>query len=342
MSLLNAPVAGDIDTTNMPGWARINGLVPMVTGAGRIDITETAAVAEVKQELTLVAATAIVASTKYQIKGGRTSTRTEGAMNQLQPFGSTSNAILVSTAIDKHNVYVSLAYKINHALSLKVSAYPLITVAQTNTTPFAENEIVTETVSGATGINLKTVAGAAAGTTGTLTIGVISGTWSGIATGTATAGTLTGSLGGLSTSTAHVTVAGIGLRLIDTATYYDVEQKNGGASSWFVSQGFATTDLTVTTAAVYGEGQGAELLNWIYRTEPTSGNRASGMYAFANNEVPVTGRAYQRFDIAYHPTASDSALTELTSGGEFRQRIYLYTGAGGYAATRTALLALDI
>ncbi len=340
IALLNLPVAGDIDTTNMPGWARITGLIPMPT-SDDITVTEIVAAAEVRQEVTLNAASAITASTKYQIVGRAGTLRYEGAGTKSRPYGYTSPAVLTGTAaIDEHNAYVSIAYKINHDYAMNATAYPLITVAQTNATPFAENEIVTETASGAIGINLKTVAGAAAGTTGTLTIGVISGTWSGIATGTSTAGTLTGSLGGASTSTTHVTVPGIGLRIKDKAGYYDIEGINGGASSWNVTQGFAASDLVTTTAAVYSEGQGAELITRLYRTDRGSGNRASGQYGFAINEVPVAGRAYSRFEIVWRPKSAANALSDQMGTQENRQTIYMDNAAAGFAATRTAILAL--
>ncbi len=246
----------------------------------------------------------------------------------------------MSTAIDKHNVYTQIAYRINHDTSIKATAYPLITVAQTNSVAFAEGEIVTETVSGATGINLKTVSGGAAGTTGTLTIGVISGTWSGIASGTSSAGTLTGSLGGASTSTTHVTVAGIGMRIKDAAGYYDIEGIRNGASSFFVTNGFLASDLTITTAAVYGEGSGTKLLTYIYRKDRASDNRASGQYGFAINEAPVAGRAYSRFEIVWRPKSAKDALSDQQGTQENRQTIYADNAAAGFAAFRTAILAL--
>lgn len=351
-SLLNLPVAGDVDTALMPGWARITGLVPMNT-AYNIVVTETVAVTEVKQEVTIGGATTITvaASTKYQIKGGNTSNRVEGAQSQLKNYGYTAPAVLSGSAsVDRQNLFAALAYKIMHDTSSNCWAFPLITVAQTNTTAFTEGEIVTETVSGATGVNVKTKTGAAAGTTGTLTIGVLSGTWSGIATGTATAGTLVGSgvnyytgaltTPGLSTSTAHVTVGGIGLVIIDKPTYFDVEYKRFGKSTWMVTQTFIAADMVTTIAAVYGEGQGTEMLAHIYRPDVGGINRVAGEYGFANNQVPVAGTTYSRFDVYYNPSQPASALSGQTASGVFLQRIYAYDQAAGFAAFRTAILAL--
>ena len=328
-SLLNLPVSGNVDTTSLPGFTAIPGLLPIPTGSV-ISVTATAAAAEVVQVVNIGAVTVptIVASTKYQIGIGNTGNRVEGAQAQIKKYGTTSDAILTGTAaFDRHNVYVSLAYKVTHDTSAQCVAYAIQTLPQTtNAAAYAAGEIITGTTSGATGVVLS-------GTTGTLTVGSLNGTK--FTTGEAATGSITGA-----TTTMGTVVTGVSLRVIDNAGYYDVETKRSGANTVMATAGLTSGMVVVSTAAVYSEGQGTKLLTFVYAQERTSSNRASGQYGFATNQAPVAGRAYTRYDIVSRPNASISALSETITKTEVRQRVYADNAAAGYGAFNTAILAI--
>ncbi len=84
IALLNLPVAGDVDTTNMPGWARITGLIPMPT-TDDIVVTEVVAATEVLQEYTLNSSAAITASTRYGLRGQTVLKVQPDNPNRMQP-----------------------------------------------------------------------------------------------------------------------------------------------------------------------------------------------------------------------------------------------------------------
>ncbi len=344
-SLLNSYAAADIDVTTLPGFLKIPGLnpIPLLSYSG---YTKTVSATEVRQVRTIgVAPSAvpvIVAETPYQIMVGNDGIRDQnGSQNALRPVGYTSPASLSgSAAYDRHLAYASIAGKINADSSFFMTAYPVITVAQTNTTPFAVGEIVTETVSGATGINLS-------GTTGTLTIAVTGGTWSGLVTGTATAGTLTGSIAGLSTSTAHVTVAGFGLRMIDTAGYYPVNGKRNrlGANTILLTKGWTpmatymsnTPDALHTINAVYAFGQGSALLQMVPVQNSTDTNLAKGTINFPTNNAPVSTNVYTHYQIRSKPLVADDVMGGSAGRYYLIQELWLNEGDADYAATVTAI-----
>lgn len=337
-SLLNTySVAADI--INSGGIIKISGLPQMKT-EDFISVTQVAPVAEVSQVITIGASTpAVTAATRYAFLIGNTGPRVGGYQKPLTKISYTSPSILTGSAfVDRQNLYQSMATKVNNLVqSLAVTAYAVITVAQTNSVAFAVGEIVTETVSGATGINIS-------GTTGTLTIGIISGTWSGIATGTSASGTLTGSIAGASTSTTHVTVAGIGLRLVDNAGYWNSTYTRFGVSSVQVTNGFASTDLVVTTAGVYGLGQGTRMLLDVPVKELLTDNLARGLWSFnvdhAPSVVPTAGATYDLFTLRFRTKPQGDIGAMALSGQDVLYNFWL-NHAGSTSSIAQMLTALQ-
>lgn len=334
-SLLNAYAAADI--VNSGGIISIPGLMPLPT-ADYIGVTEVTNVAEVQQVVTIGATTPVItASTRYAFLIGNTAPRREGYQQSMKQIAKTSPAILTGVAsADRYNIYNGMAYQINNITSIQARAYVVITVTQTNSVAFAVGEIVTETVSGATGINLS-------GTTGTLTIAVTSGTWSGIATGTSTAGTLTGSIAGVSTSTTHTTTT-IALRIVDNSDYFNAKGTRYGANAVILTDGFASTDLVITTAAVYQRGQGTRMLQDVPVKELLSDNLARGQGSFdvdhAPSVVPTAGLTYTLFTLVWRRKVDGDIGAMPIADQQLVQNLWLNTADGDYAATRTAILAL--
>lgn len=341
-SLLNSYAAADIatDTSVNPNQIRIPGLLPMAVGTIRSVVAETA-VTEISGIWTLgVAVTpTIVSSTRYQIYFGDNGNTQQALAVSWKPRGYTSPAVLSGVAtygpgIDRHNAYVAITTQINTDPVAYATAYPLITVAQTNSVAFAVGEVVTETASGATGINIS-------GTTGTLTIAVVSGTWSGIATGTSTSGTLTGSIAGASTSTTHITTAGIGLRIVDDAGYYTPNTQRVGPNSCMATIGFSSSMLVNTTAGVVSRGQGNFLLLDVPVMELLTDNLRSGTWEMATNNAPIAGHAYTKVNILYTPYAFANGPGVGAQIMEAEQVLYLDEADGDLAATLSALDALN-
>lgn len=335
--MLNTYAAADIatDTSTNPSVIRIPGLLPMNINQIRSVNAETA-VDEVQGQwqLGVAAVPTIAASTRYQIYFGNNGNTSQALAISWKPRGYTSPAVLTGNAtLDRHNAYTAIASQITNDPTSYATGYALITVTQTNSVAFAVGEIVTETASGATGYNFS-------GTTGTLTIGVISGTWSGIATGTSTAGTLTGSIAGASTSTTHTTVAGIGLRTIDDAGYYLPNSDRVGPNSAMATIGFSPAMLTNVVAGVVPRGQGEYLALNVPVQEVLSDNLARGTWSMATNNAPVVADEYTTVTITYNPygfagPAENAALMEAT------QVLYLNEGDADLAATLSALDALN-
>lgn len=335
-SLLNTYTAAN--AVNSGGTLTITGLMAIKT-ASITSMTKQVSVLEVQQVVTIGSSTSpvVTAATKYQLKiaayGG---TVREGAINQLLSFGYTSPYVLTGSApTDRYNLFSALATKINRTQSAYVTAYALITITQTNTSAFAVGEIVTQSVSGATGIVV-------AGTTGTLTLGVISGTF------TSASATLTGSITGTASATAATIVLGLGLRIVDDAGYYapyTSQSFERGPSEILVTAGFAQSDLVVTTAGVVGVGQGTRMLSNVPVRELTSGNLAQGYWFFPVNNPPLTGDHYTTYTITSTLSAFQDALSDNAERHEVVQILYIdenipNTGAGvnaGYVAFTAVL-----
>lgn len=342
-SLLNSYSATPltVDTTTTPSTYRISGLMPITKGDVVSVITQ-AAVTEVNQEFTVGGAVTptVTASTKYQLKIGNTYCRVNGFQSQLQNITYVSPSTLSGTAAtDRQVMYENMADQINNNNATFASAYAIITVTQTNSVAFVENEIVTENSTGATGINIKTTTGTAAGTTGTLTIGVISGTWTGAS------GTITGSIAGATTSAVHTVTNGLGLRIIDSRTaytaapvanYFYPNTWNGGPNQVLMTAGFTipSTMLVATTAGVVSYGQAAFLAAMV-PVLGKDGNLASGNWEMATNNAPTTAKAYGKITIIDRPNTKNGGLGNQTSGTLRTQILYLVNDEADYAAAVT-------
>lgn len=338
-SLLN--VYSGSDCVNSGGVLTITGLMAIKT-ASITSLIKQVSVLEVQQVVTIGSGSSpvVTAATKYQIKmGAYGGTVREGAINQLLSFGYTSPYVLSgSAATDRYNLFSALANKINNTQSAYATAYSLITITQTNVSPFAVGEIVTQSVSGATGIVVS-------GTTGTLTLGVISGTF------TSASATLTGSISGSASATAATIVLGLGLRIVDDAGYYapyTSQSFERGPNEILVTQGFAQTDLVVTTAGVLGVGQGTRMLANVPVRELTSGNLAQGYWSFPTNNPPLAGDHYTTYVITSTLSAFQDSLSDNAERHEVVQILYIdenvpNTGTGtnaGYAAVVAVLAPL--
>lgn len=331
--MLNSPtLVTSGDAVNTSGTIKITGL-PQFLKVDLISITRTAANAETVQTVKIGETTAptIAASTKYQLKLGVTGNRVEGGQANLKPYGYTAPAVLTGTAGgDRHNAYVSLAYKINNDPTNKVAAQVIQTLPQTtNAAAYAAGEIITGTTSGAKGVVL-------AGTTGTLTVNGTNGI--AFATGEAATGSITGA-----TTTMGTVVIGVGLRIVDDGGYFDVENINNGATTVLPTVGFVAANVVISTAAIYANGQGADLIKMIYAQEKTSENRAAGVHEFPTNSAPIAGKSYSRYTILVRPTASNSALNDNVSRQELRYVLWVDEGITTlttFANLSTSILAL--
>ena len=332
--LLNAPAGGDV--VNSGGVIRIKGLDPINT-ADFISVTKVVAAAEVVQVVTIALTAVVVAERKYQIKIGNTGTRREGAQNQLMPYGYTAPAILTgSAATDRHNLYVSIANKINNDPSNFSTAYPIISVDyDTQTVNYTVGAVATGGTSGATGIIL---ADADAGATGTLTIALMGTTLF------VNNELITDSSGGSASANIPTQTLGIGLRIVDDAGYYPPYTVNSrkGANAVILTQGFnPSTDYTLTTAAVYSQGIGSRMTYDVPVNELTSGNLAKGFYSFPISETVDISKTYTLYVVLSRPKGvSDSVGASSVGTYEQVQNIWANDAAGGYAAFDAAMLAL--
>lgn len=346
-SLLNSYTATPltVDTTTTPSTYRISGLMPITKG-DVVSVKTQAAVTEVNQEFTVGGAVTptVTASTKYQLKIGNTYCRVNGFQSQLQNITYMSPSTLSGTAAtDRQTMYENMADQINNNNATFASAYAIITILVANANnAFAANEIITQSVSGATGINIKTVTGAAAETgTGavTLTIGVISGTF------TAASAALTGSVTGTTTTATSTVTTGLGLRIIDSrtahtaapvASYFYPNTWNGGPNQVLMTAGFTipSTMLVATTAGVVSYGQAAFLAAMV-PVLGKDGNLASGNWEMATNNAPTTAKAYGKITIIDRPNTKNGGLGNQTSGTLRTQILYLVNDEADYAAAVT-------
>lgn len=331
--MLNSPtLVTSGDAVNTSGVIKITGL-PAFLKTDLISITRTAANAETVQTVKIGETTVptIAASTKYQLKLGVTGNRIEGGQSNLKAYGYTAPAVLTGTAAtDRFNAYTSLAYKINNDPTNKVAAQNVVTLAQTtNGAAYAAGEIITGTTTGAKGVVL-------AGTTANLTVNVTNG----ISFVGETAAT--GSITGVTTTMGAVTL-GVGLRIVDDGAYYDVENINNGATTVLPTLGFVAANVVISTAAIYANGQGADLIKMMYAQEKTSENRAAGVHEFPTNSAPISGKSYSRYTILVRPNASSQAISDSIAKQEFRYILWVDEGistATTFANLNTSILAL--
>lgn len=239
--LNNAPVAGDFSIVAATGFITIKYL-PQVNQAWRhvlgpnIYRVDTLPIAEAVK-VTEVAAVTVVASTKYKLTEEQIKQFSQGWTQNALNYGYTSPAVLSgSAATDNHNMFVSLAAKINGTENAHVTAYPVISIAGTIAgTTLLIGDTVTGATSGAQGILIGVDLAQTL-----LTIALIGST--AFANGDAI--TDTSGSGDVFTANAAPTL-GIKLRIVDNGDYFNAKGTIGGVTTWLATAGFATTDVTV-------------------------------------------------------------------------------------------------
>lgn len=216
-SLLNVYTAADAVVAS--GTLTITGLMKIKT-ASITSMIKQIAVAEMSQIATIgtVSTPVVTAATKYQVKIGNTGNRREGAQSQLLSFGYTSPYVLSgSAATDRNNLFLALATKINRTQSVFGKAFALSLMPYTGeaVSNLILGEKVTGNTSGATGIVIYDLDN---GSTGTVTLGNVVGTFINGETVTA-ATSLTTFVAAFGAGT-WAAQTGNGLVFIDTAGYY--------------------------------------------------------------------------------------------------------------------------
>ena len=332
-SLLLLPVAAD--AVAVAGFNRVTGLPPIAVGewAG---VSETVAVAETRQLITVGGATPVIAaSTIYELKVGNPSQVREGFAKRLDPIRYTSAAVLSGdAAVDRQNVYRGLASTINTRHSkggLSQTAHEIVTIAYgTQTVNYVIGEVVTGGTSGATGV---ITADADIGATGTLTIAMTS------LTQFVNGESLDGAGGGDGSATA-APVVGVALEITDDAGYYGPDPSERlGVNVVLATSGFTATDVVITTAGVTQSGQGADLQAREGRLNATDENLTSGgEWGFPLGFV--AGAEYTLFMVEVHKRINVDAKTDSGGTKTLRYAIWADENAAGFGAFRTALLAL--
>lgn len=335
-ALLDAPATSNAASAN--GLITLTGLPPIKTSdwTGRtIDVVPYQA--QALRVTTLTFSSAVVASTLYRIRVGQRSSPRLGSYDALSPVGYTSPSVLTGTAADdKHNAYVALAYKINRMKQFNVVAYPLITIAITS--PSGSWTVGTTVTGGTSGATGKLISKSAS--PGTITVGVISGTFA--------AETITGADG--SSGTGATPTKGVGLRVEDLGPYngilpfYPRVGKCDGPHEIYAEKGFLPTDIVVTTAHAVEFGNGTNLLAMKPIMEYTSGNLARGTWAFPQNADPVAGSLYNLVLVTVKKNI-DPAMAMMDAVGASEQSRLTYAiwankDATNYAAWLSALQAL--
>lgn len=329
-SLLNLPVAGDVDTATDPLLIQITGLMP-IKASNFISVKKVVAAAEVVQVYTLDGASAVtvVAGRKYKLLVGNPRNKDGEAISGLKPIGYTAPSTLTGTAaLDRANLYISLAYKINQNTSLHCTAYHLVTLTHAAGV-FVVGETLTGATTGATGIVISAPSGTST------TVAMLPGS-------TMFAGTENLDDESGSGPFALVSVAqGVGVRIVDDADYYNSKNTRVGATTVMVVAGFTAANLTLTTAAVYSQGQGTRMLQDKPIKEVSSDNLAQGKWSYPANQDPVAGETYTMYivsDTVDAPAESNISNSVKTLTRE--QIVWADDDAAGYAAFDAAILAL--
>lgn len=151
---------------------------------------------------------------------------------------------------------------------------------------------------------------------------------------------------------------GNGITITDNAGYYPYNQQGMsnrlGASTVKLASnidgsGFSSTNMVLTTAAVYAFGQGQDLLNLKPSFDFASNNLIAGEYFFpktAGGLFPVVGQKYNAFNITFSASvANGSTVGEGENGNRiFNYTIWVDNGTGtstanlaGYGTFKTAL-----
>lgn len=323
--LLNTPVAGDSVLSG--GVVTVTGWFPIIQ-KNIIFAEKIVAVAETRQVVTIVASANIIASTKYQVAIGNTGNRREGAQSQLQYYGYTSPAVLTGTAAtDKHNAYYSLATKINASGSNRARAGAKITIAHdAEVGVYVFGEVIVGGTSGAQGYMVQEAANV-------LTIAVFSGIF-------INGEVLTGQTSGATSNSTAGPTLGLGLWIRDDGNYFSSYREGlfQGANTVLATKGFASTDASVTTAAVYSAGQGARLEKDVPVMELLSPNLSKGLFSMATTETVDTALTYTLWVVKDIVNAEAFAGSGLTAGAERVQVLWANDAAAGYAAFAAAML----
>ena len=328
-SLLNDQAAADVAQPAGTGLVIITGL-PAFKLTELVSYTSEAAVTEVAQIARVLRSTDLVAGTRYTIKLGNSSTNEMQWSGALKPTSYVTPATLGTQATEKHNMYVDLARKINLDPRNFVTAYPVVTITHAAGT-FVVGETLTGATTGATGIVLTSSSGNA-------TVALTSLSPYKIFTGTENLDDETGT-GPFALATIAL---GTHLRIVDTGGYYEATGKKAGATQIELVGGWNNTDaLTITTAAVYGKGQAADLLARIPKLERTSGNLTSGEWSMATNNVPTLGKTYIRYSFQIKKNASIH-VSQNGAGADFTYTYVLWarTDAANQTAFNAAIAAL--
>lgn len=321
--------AADIDSTSMPGYIVLPGLNPIPASTiSKVDKTIYAA--EVRQFITVTIPT-IVASTVYGVQGGELQSKDQNQnFNKLHPFKTTAPAVLSGTALtDKVNVAFILAWKINQkrrSTNYHLIAGPVATFTNATTAyAGAIGDVIVGLTSGAKAIVAK----------------VNSGTEKLVLMQTTQDFTDTEAVsinGVVTTTTAATNVYTGNLGILDDAGYYPALGHRSGASSW--APGPNITTVTPTTAAVYGFGDGARMLDDVPRLEPRSPNLAYGQWNFATNDLPVASKKYNRFVITYANPLQAESRKNVETNRVLQQAIWVDKDEAEYGDFETAIEAL--
>lgn len=215
-SLLNSYSAADINTATA-GLIKITGLLP-ISNVCWVSQTPFISVAEMSQivQIGTSSSPVVTAATKYQIKIGNTGNRREGAQSQLLSFGYTSPEVLTGVAAsDRHNLFTSLATKINRTQSVFATAYALVSLPYD--TQAVANFVLGERVTGSGGSFGIVVSQEDNGTTGTLILGNATGSFS---NNEALLGGTSGTTALANFVDAWALHTGFGLEIVDFPGYY--------------------------------------------------------------------------------------------------------------------------
>jgi hypothetical protein len=338
ISLLDSYAAADVAVSG--NICQIPGLPPIVGPNMKVKaVTAIVGAAETLQKLYITLAATMVAGTRYELDVTFEDEEYEGQRMSGLPIAYDPTTLTGTAATDKHNLYYSLAYKINRVSRFKnkVTAYAITTLAyNTQTANYTVGAILTGATSGSKAVIL---ADTDAGATGTLTLGSISGYSSTFTL----AEIIADNNGTPGSATAGAQTLGVRLELRDSAGYYPINGNRGGKTIVYASGGFVQTDVVTNTAAVYAKLTGALIADMVPVKEYTSENLASGYIDFSNlNNQPTSGNTYNMVLIDVEESLSATGMSDATnqiSGITRRFGLLLNAGDGDYAATLAAVVA---
>lgn len=338
ISLLDSYAAANVAVSG--SICQIPGLPPIVGPNMKVKaVSAITGNAETLQKLYITLAATMVAGTRYELGITFEDEEYEGQRMAALPIAYDPTSLTGTAATDKHNMYYSLAYKINRVnrFKNKVTAYAITTLAyNTQTANYNVGAVLTGATSGAKALILADADG---GATGTLTLAAIAGYSS-----VFTLGEIVADDGGTpGSATAGAQTLGVRLELRDSAGYYPINGPRGGKTIVYASGGFVQTDVVTNTAAVYAKLTGALIADMVPVKEYTSENLASGYIDFSNlNNQPNTANTYNLVLIDVEESLSATGMADATnqfSGITRRFGLLLNAADGDYAATLAAIQA---